>query len=287
MTPLFRHPTSLGGFWTINLFALPVSQLFIFYTYEPQEVLGGAWEKLPTYLMYATAVQIVLWMVFFRIGNPATKPSFYCFTTGKDFELSKYRLGSDATKLNMLTSLNKNYFMEAKDEVVDWIQDSWELWIAEETFSLERIAAIPEDFIPVELHSHLAGFLDENEKKQGDGIMALLNKTTPKSSGRHARIGPGDRSVRETSTRETSGRRSSGHEKSQRKSKIAGGEKDKISATLVGLSLTKGSRSRSFREGEDESSSGQDKSGSDSGAFKSPLLIVGSGRGLVNNTGQH
>jgi len=189
MTPLLRHPTELGFFWFVNLFLLPVLHFFVFYQYDVCETCGCGmtdscadgfedfhFKDYVKYLRYAYALAILNWAFFFLRVERKSLPSFVSFRTGKDYKISEFNRSSDHQKVELLISMSSHYFVSIVDDIKEWIQDSWELWNAEETFTLEKLANIPEVYIPVELHLLLAGYADEMEETgAGKGLLALMD----------------------------------------------------------------------------------------------------------------
>jgi hypothetical protein len=203
MTPIFRHPAELGIFWIANLFLLPIVHCYVSWSYSKcdaclantkcdaclantaasDSAMGG--EDLFPFaelLVETYAILMFFWALLFWRCEKSKLRSFFSMMTGREYYVEYFRNGEDDIKMDLLRSTNKHFFSVIEGEIKDWIQHNWELWQAEESIDLERLATIPEAFIPSEFQTMLESIQASSVLMRGQISSRFSSSTYRKAS---------------------------------------------------------------------------------------------------------
>ncbi|GMI00463.1 hypothetical protein TrST_g13378 [Triparma strigata] len=95
--------------------------------------------------------------------------------TGPSMYIKAWHQGRDEEKMKLILDYNPAMFRSIAQEVKEWIQDSFERWIDEETFHASTLVHIPREFIPDEL-------LEEREAEESRSSDVLRGDLSAKLS---------------------------------------------------------------------------------------------------------
>ena len=195
-----RHPNEVGGAqWVLGQVTTVVTLFIALQLAEGAGKLGcdivGLWQTS----YFLTGAALLSFCIFFSVINEGYIHTFFSLETGGQMTIRAFRTHEDdGLKAEAIFTNNENQWRSIRDEVKEWIWQSWPRWMEEKSvwFDENMRAAIPMDMIPsLEDQKHmLAPEGGKGEKAKGaqgsNSVTASLFGGGRRKSSKYAKVAP-------------------------------------------------------------------------------------------------
>ncbi|GMH47216.1 hypothetical protein TrRE_jg10166, partial [Triparma retinervis] len=149
-SPFFADPTYTGSLYIPSMVVLQGTCWYLFETTKIVALEDGGFIGR---VLYAVSIALPLSVaLMFWVGIKRSKLKyFFMAPKQEDMYLKAWTLSENAGKMDMVINTHESMFSGCTENIKNWIQDNWETWKEDETFSPEILSRIPENFVPVEL----------------------------------------------------------------------------------------------------------------------------------------